>query len=117
VRGAIAGGHAEQQGVLSSEEINDGGPVVCLRVRDNQAVVVWKLRRSITDPALPGFLGEFGAALVEDNGNPVKGQPVDRMADFVLQATTAQQFCTTDLGFSFAGVAAPLESGNLIVRG
>ncbi len=117
VGGANPRGHGQQQGVLPSEEINDGGPVVCLRVRDNQAVVVWKVRTPITDPALPGFVGEFGAAFVEDNGNPVDGQPTDRMADFVLRASTAQLFCDTDLGFTFAGLAAPLQSGNLSVRG
>jgi hypothetical protein len=117
VGGANPRGHGEQQGALPSEEINDGGPVACLRVHGNQAVVVWRLRTTVTDPALPGFVGEFGAVFVEDNGNPVGGQPVDRMADFVLRASTAQLFCDTDLGFAFAGAAAPLQTGNLIVRG
>ncbi len=57
---------------------------------------------------------EYVALVVEDNGNPVMGQPVDRAVDFVLRAVGAERFCTT-----FDPATAPffpLDYGNFVVH-
>jgi hypothetical protein len=115
VGGANPTGHGEVQTLPPFVPTNDGGDVVCMRLVDNRALVVWRLREEQTTSALPGFVGDFGALYVEDNGPPVGGQPVDRMVDFSLRSATAELFCDTDLGFTFAFLATPLESGNFVV--
>ena len=114
--GANPSGHGEVQTQPPYMPTNDGGEVVCVRVAGNRAVVVWRLREPQTTPDNPGFVGEFGAAYIEDNGPPVGGRPVDRMLDFSLRSSTAALFCNTDLGFSFAFLATPIESGNFVVN-
>jgi len=116
VGGANPSGHGEFQAAGGFTPVNDGGEVVCVRVHGNSAVVVWRLREPQTLETLPGFVGEFGAVYVEDNGPPAGGQPVDRMADFSLRSSTAEAFCETDLGFGFAFLATPLASGNFVVN-
>jgi hypothetical protein len=117
VGGANPRGHGELHAPEGFVPANDGGEVVCLRVVGNRALVVWHMREPQTLTTLPGFVGEFGAVYVEDNGPPVEGQPVDRMVDFSLRSSTAELFCETDLGFTFAALAEPLASGNFVVNG
>jgi hypothetical protein len=118
VGGANPRGHAEDQGSVGSEAFNDGGPIVCLKVLDHRAVVVWKLRNPLTFPELPGRVYLYGAAYIEDNGNPVGGQPVDRMVDYVVREPNLPFFCDSDVASFFgAGDAEPLVSGNFVVRG
>jgi hypothetical protein len=86
----------------------------CLRVIDNRAIVVGKLPED-EEFDIPG-LGriEYLALVIEDNGNPVEGQPVDRAVDFVLRAVSAERFCTI-----FDPATAPffpLDQGNFVVE-
>lgn len=108
-------GHVENQGLLFTTTFNDGGQIVCMRVFGNRAVVVWQYREPIVVPEQPGIVRPYGAAFIEDNGNPVDGQPVDRMADFAVQAANVHFFCESDLVGFF--VALPLASGNFVVNG
>jgi hypothetical protein len=108
-------GHVENQGSLGSTTFNDGGQVVCMRVFGNRAVVVWQYRHPLVIPEQPGIVRPYGAAFIEDNGNPVDGQPVDRMADFAVQTQNVHFFCDSDLEGFF--VALPLASGNFVVSG
>lgn len=107
-------GHAENQFFLSAAQYNDGGQVLCLNVVGNRAVVVWQLREPVAD-ATKTY--PYGAAIIEDNGEPVGGQPVDRMIDFVVSPPNFDFFCTPDavaLLDVFGGT--PIVSGNFVVR-
>jgi hypothetical protein len=116
VGGTNVRGAAENQFTLDGNELNDGGQVVCLTVQGNRALVLFRYRTPVT--GFPGFPGEtfpYGGAYIEDNGDPVDGQPVDRMADFSVREQTVPLFCDNpDLAF-FAAVAQPLASGNYVV--
>jgi len=118
IGGANARGHAESQGAIlngtTPVSLNYGGDVICVNVSGNKALVVYKLREPLTFPELPGRVFPYGSTYVEDNGEPVDGQPVDRMTDFLNQTTF---FCSLDASTFFAAsLAAPLESGNYVVR-
>jgi hypothetical protein len=118
IGGADPRGHAESQGAVVGETFNDGGPIVCLKVLDHRAVVVWKLRDALTFPELPGRVYLYGAAYIEDNGNPTGGQPVDRMVDYVVREPNLPFFCDSDVtSFFGAADAEPLTSGNFVVQG
>jgi hypothetical protein len=65
-------------------------------------------------PDQPGVVGPYGAAFIEDNGNPVDGQPVDLMADFAVQTANLRFFCESDLVGFF--LTLPLASGNFVVN-
>jgi len=108
-------GHVENQATLFTTTFNDGGPIVCMRVIGNRAVVVWQYRHPLVVPDQPGVVRPYGAAFIEDNGNPVDGQPVDRMADFAVQTANVHFFCESDLVGFF--IALPLASGNFVVDG
>jgi hypothetical protein len=86
-----------------------------MRVAGNRAVVVWQYREPLVSPEQPGIVRPFGAAFIEDNGEPVGGQPVDRMADLAVQAQNVHFFCDSDLVGFF--VALPLTSGNFVISG
>jgi hypothetical protein len=85
----------------------------CLRVVGNRAIVVGKLpEREQFDIPLGRI--EYLALIIEDNGNPVGGHPVDRAVDFVLRAVSAERFCTT-----FDPATAPffpLDHGNFVIQ-
>lgn len=110
-------GHLELEGTFpSGATLHLGGRVDCVRVVDNRAVVLARLAEPFTSDEFPGFVFTHIAVVVEDNGEPVDGQPTDRMVDFVLRQATAESFCTTDAAFVFlAAVGAPLASGNFVV--
>lgn len=117
VGGANATGHGETtqsllNGVVATP--NYGGNVICLSVIGNKALAVYKLRQPITFASIPGAVFRYASVYIEDNGEPVDGQPVDRMADFI---NTGTGFCTIDAATPFlATLAAPVESGNYVVR-
>jgi hypothetical protein len=114
--GAGATGHIELEGFLNGiEPIHQGAAVECVRVEGNRAVVVGRLPEPFTSDQLPGFVFTHAAVVVEDNGPPVGGQPVDRMLDFDLRETTAKLFCDTELAFAFLPLATPIASGNFVV--
>jgi hypothetical protein len=116
--GANVVGHAESQFTLVTTQFNDGGEVVCLRVADHRAVVVFRYRRPVTVPELPGRTYAYGAAYIEDNGDPVDGQPVDRMLDYAVREPNIHFFCEADpAAFFDAALAEPISSGNFVVRG
>jgi hypothetical protein len=84
----------------------------CLRASWNRAIVVGKLPSSeqVDYPGL-GRL-EYVALVVEDDGNPVGGQPVDRAVDYILRPVTAAEFCTIfDPATAFF---FPLAQGNFV---
>ena len=107
----------DPQGKVSFKALADkpafSGDVVCLRVEDNRATILFSLDKTKEGPER----FDDGGALVfiEDNGNPSGGVSPDRQRNFRL---TEAQFAAQKL----AGCPAPiepmrqLESGNLIVR-
>lgn len=103
-------GHAEAQFNVGTDQFaNVGGQVVCVRVELNQAIVAWKLRSPF---AAFGTTWAYGGVYIQDNGDPVDGQPVDRMADFVTN--DIERFCAYPFDF-LAFVAQPITSGNYVV--
>jgi hypothetical protein len=113
--GAVAG-DAEGQFTLITSQFNDGGAVVCLRFARNKVVVLYRLRTAVTVPELPGEVFPYGAAYIEDNGDPVRGQPVDRMLDYVVREVNVHFFCDADpANFFDAALATPISSGNFVV--
>jgi hypothetical protein len=115
VGGANVRGSAQNQFSLGGGQFNDGGQVVCLTVQGNQALVLFRYRDPISVASLPGETFVYGGAYIEDNGDPVNGQPVDRMVDFSVQQQNAQFFCDNPVLAIFAAVAQPLASGNYVV--
>jgi hypothetical protein len=114
--GADPRGAAESQGAVVGTSFNAGGQIVCLRVSGNRAVATWQLRRPLFVPAL-GKTFSYAAAWVEDNGEPVHGQPVDRMVDYVVSTPNLEAFCSADPTTFFGEpFATPLQSGNFVVR-
>jgi hypothetical protein len=117
--GSWANGHLDIEGTLLTDNGNAplhvGANVECIRVEGNRAVVAGHLPEPLTTDLLPGFVFTGAAAVIEDNGPPVNGQPVDRMVDFLLREQTLQAFCDTDLGFAFSGLLTPLVHGNYVV--
>lgn len=79
----------------------------CLVAAGNRAVVLGKLREPFTLTG-PGTV-EYVGVTVEDNGEPVDGQPVDRGEVWFLPASAATQFCTTGFFLNFA--TRPLVDG------
>jgi hypothetical protein len=114
--GGLASGHAQNQFTLGSSQFNSGGSIVCLSVSGNRAIVLYNLREPIAVPELPGEVFPYGAAYIEDNGDPVNGQPVDRMVDFAVQAQNAHFFCDNPSFDFFASLAAPIASGNYVIQ-
>ena len=111
-------GHAQNQFTLITTQFNDGGEVVCLRVADHRAVVVYRFREPVMVPELPGRVFPYGAAYIEDNGNPGDGQPADRMLDFAVSEVNVHFFCESDPATFFdAALAEPISSGNFVVQG
>lgn len=118
VGGDNAVGHVENQFTLISTQLNDGGAVVCLRVADHRAVVVYRYRNPVTVPELPDRVYVYGAAYIEDNGDPVDGHPVDRMLDYAVREVNVHFFCDADpANFFDAALAEPISSGNFVVQG
>jgi hypothetical protein len=117
VGGANLTGHAQDQFTLGSTQFNSGGSIVCLTVSDNRAIVLFKLAQPISVPELPGEVFRYGAAYLEDNGNPVGGQSPDRMVDFAVREQNVHFFCDNPSFDFFAAEAEPLASGNFVVKG
>jgi hypothetical protein len=118
VGGTDPHGHAEGQFTLFTSSFNDGGPIVCVTVLGHRAVLLWKLREPVTVPELPGVVFPYGGAYIEDNGPPAQGEPVDRVANYVVQERNAHFFCNADVANFFgAADAVPLDHGNFVVRG
>jgi hypothetical protein len=113
--GLNVSGTAENQFTLVGSQFNNGGQVVCLTVQGNRALVLFRYRTPVTVAGLPGETFPYGGAIIEDNGNPVDGQPVDRMADFSVQEQNAQFFCDNPSVDVFAAVLQPMASGNYVV--
>jgi hypothetical protein len=108
-------GHAENQFSLGDAQYNDGGEIVCVTAVGNRASVVWQLRQPVS---AGGRTYLWGAALIEDNGEPVDGQPVDRMLGFALsvEAGNLGFFCGVEPLFLLDVFDAPLTSGNFVVQ-
>jgi hypothetical protein len=110
-------GDVESQFTLISSQFNDGGDAVCLSVADHRAVLLYRLRTPVTVPELPGEVFPYGAAYIEDNGDPIAGRPVDRMAGFAVREINVHFFCNVDPSTFFAAaIAEPIGSGNFLVQ-
>ena len=114
--GGLASGYVQNQFTLVSSQFKSGGSIVCLSVSGNQAIVLYNLRQPVSVPELPGEVFPYGAAYIEDNGNPVNGQPVDKMVDLAVQAQNAHFFCDNPSFDFLASVAEPIASGNYVVH-
>jgi hypothetical protein len=78
-----AGGEFDQAGITTFQQ---EGPVTCLVVDDNEARLVYPVKNATADtPEGEGVL-EASEVLfvVEDNGPPVNGQPVDKVGFTLL---------------------------------
>ena len=53
----------------------------------------------------------------DEVGNPVHGQPVDRAVFYAVSEPNVHFFCADPTGFFGAALAAPLDSGNFVVKG
>ena len=107
-RATVTGFTADEQ--IFHGDVRDG----CLRVVGNRAIVVGRLpEREQFD--IPGFGRiEYVALIIEDNGNPVDGHPVDRATDAVLREIGKQRLCST-----YDPATAqffPLDQGNFVVQ-
>jgi hypothetical protein len=107
IRGTILPGGTGEQ--VFHGDVREG----CLRVLGNRAVIVGRMpEREEFD--VPSGRIKWAALVLEDNGEPVDGQPVDRGVDFVLTDFWADIFCTT---LDPAGEPlAPLEQGNFVIE-
>ena len=101
-----------------------GGPQVfhgdvsegCLVVVGNTAVAVGRLQEDEefdVPGAPPPFRIEFVAVAVQDNGQPVGGQPVDLAQPAFLRAVSAQRVCAGALAIT----PQPFARGNFVVDG
>jgi hypothetical protein len=91
------------------------GEVTCLRVSDNRAAIKYRFKHA-TGSAAP-FAGGGVEIFLEDNGNPVDGQPVDRTAFDPPQSASVYDLAATqcddpDSRFSYD----QLESGDFVVQ-
>jgi hypothetical protein len=82
------------------------GPVVCLRVSGNVASIVMRFRNTKDQP--PQFVGDL--LFVQDNGEPVNGQPVDQVRN--IRLTSIPQSCPPPMPPG----TAPITSGNIQVH-
>jgi hypothetical protein len=115
--GADPRGHANGQFTVVTTQFDEGGSIVCLNVHGNKALVLWRLDEPITVPELPGRVFPYGGMYVEDNGSPVRGQPVDRAVIYAVSEPNVQFFCADPTGFFGAAAAVALDSGNFVVKG
>ena len=97
-----ARGHAtfKNQALAQSDR---RGHVVCVRVSGNRAIFGVEDRQDDGSVVLREFF-------VEDNGNPVKGQPVDRLGRFLTYSGCTRDPATASV---MAGV---ISKGNINVR-
>ena len=112
--GPLASGWVRGSGVyVDSFEVK--GPITCMRVEGNRASIKYRFERA----SGPGGPPQGGGVQVyiEDNGKPVRGQPVDRVATEPPQPPgvfdAAAGVCT-DPRLNPAWTA--LESGDFKVR-
>jgi hypothetical protein len=108
IRGTILpGGTAEQ---IFHGDVRQG----CVRVLGDRAVIVGLLPEREWFEVPRGTI-KWAALVLEDNGEPVQGQPVDRGVDFVLTDFWAEIFCTT-LDPAQEPLV-PLDHGNFVIEG
>ena len=85
----------------------------CLRETGNHAVVVGLLPASEQFMIPSGRVIRYVALFVEDNGQPVGGQPTDRVATLLMSDALEQIVCAGGQPAALATV--PVERGNVIV--
>src|SRR3954452_17761411 len=75
--GPLAQGKVRGSGVyVDAFEVE--GPITCMRVEGNRASVKYRFKKS-SGPGAPPQNGGV-QVYIEDNGKPISGQPVDRVA-------------------------------------
>jgi hypothetical protein len=112
--GPLAKGYVHGSGVyVDAFEVE--GPITCMRVEGNLASVKYRLERA-SGPGAPPQGGGV-QVYIEDNGDPVDGRPVDRVATEPPQPPgvfdAAAGVCT-DPRLNPAWTT--LESGDFVVR-
>jgi hypothetical protein len=108
IRGTILPGGSGEQ--VFHGDVRGG----CVRVVGNRAVVVGRLPEREQFQVRSGTI-TYAALVLEDNGEPRDGQPVDRGVDYVLTDFWAGIFCTT-LDPAFEPLV-PLDQGNFVIDG
>ena len=106
--------HAKGTIGIPGGEFEVQGPVTCLRVEGNRAAIKYRFRTA-TGSAAP-YQGGGVEVFVEDNGEPRRGQPVDRNAfqfpQFAGQFDTNAANCDDPDNATYDTVT----SGNYVVR-
>jgi hypothetical protein len=87
------------------------GEVTCLRIDGNRAVIGGIIRHSFA----PETEGRMFFAAVEDNGEPSRGSPPDRVGAYFIGVPPGDLTC--DEATSLYATLAPVESGNVRVSG
>jgi hypothetical protein len=91
------------------------GPITCMRVEGNLASIKYRFKRA-SGPGAPPQGGGV-QVYIEDNGKPVNGQPVDRVATEPPQPPgvfdAAAAVCTDP---RLNPAWTPVESGDYVVR-
>ena len=77
--------------------------VTCLRVTGNRAIVAGKVRQGTT--LVPGY--DYLYLIVQDNGEPIGGEPVDKAGVLIA---------TADFDCGFLDVINTLDNGNITVE-
>ena len=107
IRGTILPGGSNEQ--IFHGDVRHG----CVRAVGNLAVVVGRLPEREWFEVASGTI-KWAALVLEDNGQPVGGEPVDRGVDLVLTDFWAEIFCTT-----LDPAAEPLvtlDQGNFVIE-
>jgi hypothetical protein len=101
-----ASGHVVLKNMNDPTRGETQGHVTCIESVGNVATIVYQIDKADSEV---GSVGQFRKLRLTDNGNPVKGQPVDRIQG--SPATDAPQTCDEPLPQS----GGELMHGNLRV--
>jgi len=90
------------------------GPVTCVLVVGNQASVKYRFQHTAGSAAPPE--GGGVQVYIEDNGNPTRGRPMDRVAtEFPVPPPFFELTADVCTPPSIVPVWTPIESGNYVV--
>lgn len=99
-------GAGDEEDVLHGD-VREG----CLRVLGNRATVIGRVPPNEARVASDGTIQEFVVLRLEDNGNPIGGDPVDHAVALFTNAAIAEALCAVPP----SPVARPLTVGNFVI--